>query len=820
MRSIYILGCLLLGILGLQAQEVPENPTIATTYRAEREKVNDLVHTELKVSFDFANRHLLGEAWITLEPHFYNVNKVELDAKAMLIHKVSKDGKDLAHEYDGNVLNIDLANTYGKGEQYTIYIKYTARPEEVTQEGSAAITSAKGLYFIDPDDTDPDKPTQIWTQGETEASSCWFPTIDSPNQKTSQEIYMTVPNRFVTLSNGLLKEQKENGDGTRTDYWKFDQKHAPYLFFMGVGEYSVIKDKWRDLDVDYYVEEEYEPYARGIFGLTPEMMDFFSEYTGVDYVWPKYAQLVGRDYVSGAMENTTAVIHAETAYQTSGELMDENIWESIIAHELFHHWFGDLVTTESWSNLTVNESFANYSEYLWLEHKYGRERADAHRHEEVAGYITPDNELKDLVRFHYNSREDMFDAVSYNKGGTILHMLRSYLGDEAFREGIKLYLNDNKYGTAEAHQLRLAMEEVSGKDLNWFFNQWYFNNGHPKIEVKYTYSEEAKIVTVDIRQTQAEGFEFPLAIDVYEGEKSKRYQVWVDKKEAQFSFKYEQRPNLVNVDAERTLLAEWTDEKTTENLVHLYKHGKKYEDRREAIEGLVTAQDDPEAFEVMIAALEDPYFGLRILAIENIDLTQEKGKKALKLIENLAANDEKTLVKAQAIKKLFDFNGDAYVSLYKEALSSKSSAIRAKALHALYWTEEEAALAFAGSLEDKMEKESIKDALIPVYIMSENESEIAFVADNLVEGMFDPSDRDRMNIYKEGFQWVKDSDNEQAIQNLVDSFVELGVQYAKYGYDQVAKQVLELVLEEKKISESENRDKLVQIVEEGLGRLQ
>ena len=820
MRSILLFGFLLLGILGTQAQETSEATTITTDYRGEREKVNDLVHTRLKVSFDFSKRHLLGEAWITLEPHFYDLNELELDAKAMLIHKVSKDGKDLKFEYDGNRLQIDLGKTYSRGDQYTVYIQYTARPEEVTQEGSAAITSAKGLYFIDPDDTNPNKPTQIWTQGETEASSCWFPTIDAPNQKTSQEIYMTVPSRFVTLSNGLLKEQKDNGDGTRTDYWKFDQKHAPYLFFMGVGEYSIVRDKWRDLDVDYYVEEKYEPYAKGIFGLTPEMMDFFSDYTGVDYVWPKYAQFVGRDYVSGAMENTTAVMHGESAYQTASELVDENTWESVIAHELFHHWFGDLVTTESWSNLTVNESFANYSEYLWFEHKYGRDRADAHRHKEIAGYMTPNNEIKDLVRFHYNSREDMFDAVSYNKGGLILHMLRSYLGDEAFRAGIKLYLEENKYGTGEAHQLRLALEEVSGKDLNWFFNQWYYNNGHPKIEVKYTFDDQAKTVTVDLRQTQSEAFEFPLAIDVYEGDKVKRHEVWVDGKDEQFTFNYKERPDLVNVGAERTLLAEWTDEKTTDNLVHLYTHGKKYEDRREALEGLSAVQEDPKALEVMTAALGDPYFGLRMMAIKNIDLAQPKSKKALSMIEEMAVGDEATLVRAEAIKKLFDFNGDAYVSLYIEALQSNSSAIRVSALKALYWTDEAAALEYASSFEDELEKESLKDALIPVYIMSENEAEISFVADNLIEGMFQTEDRDKMNIYKEGFQWVKESDNEEATQNLVDSFVQLGVQYADYGFDQLAIQVLEQVLEVKKASTYANKDKLVQIVEEGLSRLQ
>jgi aminopeptidase N len=227
-----------------------EEDAINTQYRGEREKVSDLVHTKLKVSFDYEKSQMPGEAWITLTPHFYNVSELELDAKAMLIHSITSNGKELKYTYDEKKLQIKLGNTHARGEEYTVYIKYTARPEEVKEKGSAAITSAKGLYFIDPLDTDPNKPTQIWTQGETEANSCWFPTIDSPNQKTSQEIYMTVPDQYVTLSNGLLKEQTKNNDGTRTDYWKFDQKHAPYLFFMGVGEYSIVKDKWKNIAVD------------------------------------------------------------------------------------------------------------------------------------------------------------------------------------------------------------------------------------------------------------------------------------------------------------------------------------------------------------------------------------------------------------------------------------------------------------------------------------------------------------------------------------------------------------------------------------------
>ncbi|HSQ46762.1 MAG TPA: M1 family metallopeptidase, partial [Lutibacter sp.] len=324
-------------------------------YQPEKDKINNLVHTKLKVDFNFEKSQLNGEAWVTLTPHFYAVNKVVLDAKSFNVYEVKVNDKKAGFNYSEDQLTVELDKTYKKGEEYTVYIKYTAKPEEIKQKGSENITDAKGLYFIDPKEEDPNKPTQIWTQGETESNSCWFPTIDSPNQKTTQEIYMTVPNKYVTLSNGTLKSQIVNPNGTRTDYWKMDQKHAPYLVFIGVGEFNITKDTWNGLEVNYYVEPEFAPEAKTIFGNTHEMITYFSDITGIPYPWDKYSQIVVRDFVSGAMENTTAVVHAEDAQQKMGQLIDSNEWESTIAHELFHHWFGDLVTTESWANLTVNE---------------------------------------------------------------------------------------------------------------------------------------------------------------------------------------------------------------------------------------------------------------------------------------------------------------------------------------------------------------------------------------------------------------------------------------------------------------------------------
>ncbi|HYJ36975.1 MAG TPA: M1 family metallopeptidase, partial [Chitinophagaceae bacterium] len=569
MKRSIILAAFLIYAVSLLAQ--PPKPNTDTSwkanYRAEVDKINDLVHTKLDAKFDFSKSYLNGKVWITLKPHFYSTDSLALDAKGMEIKNVAivkgSVQTPLKYTYDGWILNIKLDKKYNGGEKYTVFIDYVAKPDEVKVEGSAAINDAKGLYFINPRGEEKDKPTQIWTQGETEATSVWVPTIDKPNQKTTQEISMTVPAKFVTLSNGLLVAKKSNPDGTRTDSWKMDLPHAPYLFFMGVGDFVVVKDAYKGKEVSYYVEKEYAPVAKKIFGLTPEMMEFFSKITGVDYPWAKYSQIVGRDYVSGAMENTTATLHQESAQQDARQLVDGNSWEDVISHELFHQWFGDYVTTESWSNLTLNESFANFSEYLWREHKYGEDHAEAHNYGDMQGYIGSQSENKDLVRFKYSDKEDMFDAVSYNKGGRILKMLRDYIGREAFSKGMNIYLTTNKFKAAEAHQLRLAMEDVTGKDLNWFFNQWYFGSGHPKLDINYSYDDAAKKAIVTVKQTQASGkvFTLPVDIDVYVNGKRERHRVWVKNKVDSFSFDAATKPNLVNFDGEKYLLAERKENK-------------------------------------------------------------------------------------------------------------------------------------------------------------------------------------------------------------------------------------------------------------------
>jgi aminopeptidase N len=494
-------------VLSEQLPEITVEAPTLNDYRATVTKTFDLIHTKLDVSFDWDKRYLMGEATISMKPHFYPAATIYLDARGMEIKRVAsinnKDTLNLNYSYGNDTITIKLGKELTRDEKITVYVNYIAKPDELSKVGgSDAISSDKGLYFINADGKEKDKPKQIWTQGETQSNSVWFPTIDVPNQKTTQELNITVANNFKTLSNGLLVKSITNANNTRTDCWKMDLPHAPYLFMMAIGEFAVVKDKWRDREVNYYVEPKYEVDAKAIFGNTPEMMEFFSKKMGVDYAWPKYSQVVVRDYVSGAMENTSATIHGEFVQQTKREMIDRNN-EDIVSHELFHHWFGDLATCESWSNLPLNESFATYGEYLWNEYKYGRDIADIGLESDLKSYLDESKMKQEhLIRFYYENREDMFDRHSYAKGGTILHMLRKYLGDDAFFAGLKLYLKNNSFKSAEVHDLRLAFEEVTGEDLNWFFNQWFLNQGHPKLAINYNWNAATMTQQITVEQLQ------------------------------------------------------------------------------------------------------------------------------------------------------------------------------------------------------------------------------------------------------------------------------------------------------------------------------
>ncbi len=711
------------------SQEAPDLDTAwKKTYRAATEMKHDLIHTKLEANFDVPKAYMYGKVWITLKSHFYPSNELVLDAKGMEIKEIAiqkASGKtNLKYDYDGLLLKITLDKVYKGGESFIIYISYTAKPNEFKTKGSQAITDAKGLYFINPTGEEKDKPTQFWTQGETEGTSVWCPTIDRPNQKSTQDFYLIVPAKWVTLSNGKLFSQKTGTNGTRTDNWKMDQPHAPYLFFMGAGEFAVVKDVWKGKEVNYYVDKEYGSVAKKIFGLTPEMMTFFSKITGVEYPWVKYSQMVGHDYVSGAMENTTATLHQESAQQDARELTDGNGWEGTIAHELFHHWFGDYVTSESWSNLSLNESFANYSELLWDEYKYGKDKAAFTHYQAMQGYLGSGSETKNLIRFYYRDKEDMFDAVSYNKGGRILHMLRNYVGDSAFFKSLNLYLTANKYKAAEAHQLRLAFEEITGKDLNWFFNQWYFNSGHPTLDINYSYDEATQKIKVLVKQTQKEKqFKLPVDIDVYNGTNKIRYNVWVENAVDSFEFTSTTKPDLVNFDGDKVLLCTKKENKTIDNYIHQYKYAGLYLDRREAVDFVSKKLDDPKAIEFMKLALTDPFDRIRNLALQRIDIKKPSLVAAVEpLVVSIAQKDPKRITRSIAVDKLGEIKKPEYKQLFTSLVSDSSYTLSGSALTALEKIDAPAALTEAKLLSKTSLKGPLQEAVVTTLMKSGDES--------------------------------------------------------------------------------------------------
>jgi len=656
-------------------------------------QITDVVDTKLDVRFDYVHQYLLGTAVLTLHPHFYPQNTVILDARGFDIKSVqllgAKASKALTYKYDGRQLTIALDHAYPREQTYQVRISYVAKPNELPTGGSEAITSDKGLYFINPLGKEVGKPRQIWTQGETQSSSCWFPTIDHPNQRMTQEITLTVEDQFKTLSNGLLVTSKKNADGSRTDTWRQSLPAAPYLTMLAVGDFAVVADTWHGKAVDYYVEPKYKNTAKAVFGRTPEMMEFYSKRLGVEFPWEKYAQIAVRDYVSGAMENTTATVHGASIQATPRELLDASYEtsESVIAHELFHHWFGDYVTCESWSNLPLNESFANYSQFLWAEHKYGADAAALVQQQDLAHYIEEaDSKREPLIRYHYANREDMFDRHSYEKGGRVLHMLRKYVGDDAFFASLTAYLVKNKYTAVEISKLRTAFEETTGEDLTWFFDQWFLQRGHPELKISHSYTSGK--VLLHVQQTQDTLFQpvfrLPLTVTVWQKDKFTDHRITITKADQTFAFAAAEKPTLVKFDSEAQLLAQLDEERTQDELIFQFYHAQNYLQKFEALDQLQNKTTDFGVSAMVRNALTDNFFAIRRAALDHLRGYRGPNASAVRAdIQRLATTDPNSSVRAQALSTLASFPNENYAVTYQAALRDSSYLVEASAIDAL-----------------------------------------------------------------------------------------------------------------------------------------
>lgn len=597
-------------------------------YRPSTTKAFDLIHTRLEVRFDWQQERLHGLAELTLRPWFAAQQEVTLDAKGFLIHAVSLStgGKLTPLQYaysDLEHLTIPLHRSYAHTDTLVLVIRYTARPAELDSLVSKTAAEDRGLYFVNPRGDIPGKPQEIWTQGESHGSPAWFPTFDTPNQRCTSELYITVADSFLTLSNGLLVDSKAQAGGLRTDHWVMSRPHSPYLFMMAVGKFAVVRDEWRGREVSYYVEPQYAPYARLIFGNTPEMMEFFSGRLGVDYPWPKYAQVVVRDFVSGAMENTSATTHFERLQHDARQHLDHT-YEDIVSHELFHQWFGDLVTCESWAHLSLNEGFATYGEYLWIEYKYGLEEATLHLLGDRGAYLrSARHQPLPIIRYHHRDADAMFDAHSYQKGGQVLHMLRKQVGDAAFFAALQRYLTQNAYDDVEIHELRLAFEEVTGEDLNWFFDQWYLSPGHPVLDVTHGYAHGK--YSLHIQQVQPTSalpvFRLPLTVGFCQGGKVQEILVWMETADTTFTFEVPQQPDFVMVDPRQDLLMEMAHVQQPHTNAWLSQavQAPGFGAKMAALQGMDVSLLPDSALQELLGLSQDGFWGLRNALLDVLD---------------------------------------------------------------------------------------------------------------------------------------------------------------------------------------------------------
>jgi aminopeptidase N len=657
----FVISCAAPKMVNLDPIMVIENMPGSNVYRGSYTRTTDILNTKLNLSFDWDSAYVYGEATISAKPYFYDTDQLLLDANGFQIKEISLikngDKTPLNYSYDGKKILVKLNKIYTKAEVYDVFIDYVAMPNKLKIGKDIGSAGDRGLYFINYTGKDQNKHQQIWTQGETECNSSWFPTINDPKEKMTQEINITIPDKFVSLSNGSLEFSSLNGDGTRTDSWRQEQAHSTYLTMLAVGNFVITKDKWRDKEVNYYTEPEFAATAKLVFGNTPEMMEFFSNKLGVDYPWDKYSQIVVRDFVSGAMENTSATVFYEGLNMTEGQHTDQN-QDDIIAHELFHHWFGDLVTAESWANLPLNESFATYGEYLWQEYKNGRDQADLNGFNDLNTYLESENKTRvDVIRFNYADREHMFDEVSYEKGGRILHMLRKTVGEEAFFKALNTYLTRFSYKTAEIHDLRLIFEDITGTDLNWFFNQWFLSSGHPVLNIKTSYIANNKEVNVLIEQNQDLSefplYRIPMAIDIYYNGKVERKEIILEKQSQSFVFSVPTAPDLINVDAEKYIFAEKNEEKTLQEYAFQYIHAPLFMDRLEAINVLLENKQEAIAKSTLIKAINDKHWFIRKEALELIKhLSMDERALVYDEISSLALRDGVSQVRASAVEIL------------------------------------------------------------------------------------------------------------------------------------------------------------------------
>lgn len=449
-------------------------------------------HIRLELEPDLQARSLRGKATLSLESRRDDLTAIELDAIDMSFASIDLDGRPTTGmHYDGKRLRIELGRTYKRGQQLSLAIAYQCTP-------------ARGLYFVGPDEAHPNRPLECWTQGQDEDSRFYFPCVDAPLLKSTSEVLCTVSDDLFVLSNGDLKSTRDLGDGRKQWHYGLDFPHSPYLITLVCGQFAEIKDKAPETGVEvyYYGPKGREADLRRSLQATPALIDFFSKTIGVPYPFRRYSQIFVGDFIFGGMENTSATTLTAEAMLDERAAIDQDI-EALVAHELAHQWWGDLLTCREWPEAWLNEGFATYFEYVWRTHARGRDEADVELLGDLDTYLDEAGDYqRPIVCRQFEEPIDLFDRHLYEKGGRVLHMLRHELGEEVFWRALRLYVERHARRSVETRDLARAVEDASGRNMDRFFHQWTDHAGHPELECTWEWDADKGLGSLRVEQKQ------------------------------------------------------------------------------------------------------------------------------------------------------------------------------------------------------------------------------------------------------------------------------------------------------------------------------
>jgi aminopeptidase N len=565
-----------------------------------------VAHVRLEIDLDLARRSLAGRATLHLTARRDGLTHVELHAVEMTIDAVTVDERQVAPStwrYDGRVLRVPLGRAVTREQRLVVAVSYRCQPR-------------RGLYFVGPDPTFPDRPLQCWTQGQDEDSRHYWPGVDAPIEKATSEVLCTAPRGLFVLSNGDLVERRDI-DGARTRWhYSLGLPHAGYLITLVCGPFVELADHAPRTGVElrYHVPPGREDDARRTLGRTPAMIDFFSERIGVPYPHKRYSQIVVSDFIFGGMENTTATTLTDQALLDPRAALDHDM-DALVAHELAHQWWGDLVTCREWPEAWLNEGFATYAEYLWREHARGRDEADVELLADTEAYLTEAGKYqRPIVCRQFDEPIELFDAHLYDKGGRVLHMLRADLGDDVFWRTLGHYTRKHAHGSVETRDLARAAEETSGRNFDRFFEQWVGTPGHLELEGRLSYDEERRTATLRLEQKQEADKVFSTLVRFEVGDEILDRRIDVRERVQSFDFALPDRPQQAIFDPGDVLLKTLKLEKATPLWLRQLEAAQLGVDRVLAARALED-RPEPKVVSALATALdEDPFWAVRAAA--------------------------------------------------------------------------------------------------------------------------------------------------------------------------------------------------------------